>query len=132
MMDSIKDLIPRDKRDLERAQAAVKAGYPAVAPILGDLIEWLQDYNWPVTHVLVPLLESIGAPLVPHIWYVLRSNDDIWKYWVISILIRSLPHEVAVEFRPELKRLGYTPENHERTEELDKQARDVLKHFGWR
>lgn len=78
-MDHIQDLVPTHKKDLERAEAAVKAGYPAVEPILGRLIEWLQDCNWPVAHVLAPFLESVGAPLVPHIWRVLRTNDDIWN-----------------------------------------------------
>jgi len=130
-MDHIQDLIPTHKSDLQRAEAAIKAGYPAVEPILGRLIEWLQDYNWPVAHVLAPFLESVGAPLVPHIWHVLRTNDDIWKYWVIGILIQSLPKEAAVEFRPELERLAYNPEPNERTEELDEQAREALEHFGW-
>ncbi|HVH46431.1 MAG TPA: DUF5071 domain-containing protein [Labilithrix sp.] len=130
-MDRLQDLIPIDKRDVERARAAVGAGYPAVEPILGRLIEWLQDCNWPVAHVLTPFLESIGAPLVPHIWHVLRTNDEVWKYWVIGRLIPSLPESAAVEFRPELERLAYTPHPNERSEDLDEQAREVLERFGW-
>jgi hypothetical protein len=130
-LEHLQRLIPIGKADVERAEAAIAAGYPAVAPILGKLVEWLQDYNWPVAHVLAPFLESVGAPLVPHIWHVMRSNDDIWKYWVIGILIQSLPEDVAVEFRPELERLAYSPQPDERKEELNERARDVLEHFGW-
>jgi hypothetical protein len=86
MTADIRELVPRHKR-VDRARAAVEAGYPAVATILGELIEWLQDYNWPVAHVLEPFLRTIGEPLVPHIWHVLRSDDELWKYWVISLLI---------------------------------------------
>jgi Domain of unknown function (DUF5071) len=130
-MDNIRDLIPTHKLDIERAEAAIKAGYPAVEPILDRLIEWLQDCNWPVAHVVTPFLQSVGAPLVPHIWHVLRTNDDIWKYWVVGNLIRSLPEEAAVEFRPELERLAYNPKPNERTVELDEKAREALEHFGW-
>jgi hypothetical protein len=125
------NLIPTSRHDLARARAEVEAGYPAIDPILGELIAWLQDANWPVARVLTPLLQSIGAPLAPHIRHVLRTGDDVWKYWVIGLLIPSLPEDAAAEFRPELERLGYTPQLHERTEELDERARAVLEHFGW-
>ena len=131
MVADVRDLVPRGKHDVDRARAAVEAGYPAVGPILGELIEWLQDYNWPVAYVLEPFLRSIGEPLVPHIWHVLRSDDEIWKYWVISLLITGLPPQVAAEFRPELERLAYEPTERERREELDEQARDALDAFGW-
>jgi hypothetical protein len=132
-VESLQDLIPNSKYDLDRARAAVEAGYPAVDPILGGLLEWLQDDNWPVARILTPFLQSIGAPLVPYIWHVLRTNDDVWKCWVIGVLIPSLSEDVAAEFffRPELERLGYSPQFHERTEELDERARGVLEHFGW-
>jgi len=130
-VDILQDLIPTSKHDLDRARAAVEAGYPAVDPILGVLMEWLQDDNWPVARILSPFLQSIGAPLVPHIWHVLRTDDNVWKYWVIGGLIPSLPEDVAAEFRPELERLGYRPHLHERAEELDERARGVLEHFGW-
>jgi hypothetical protein len=125
------DLVPNDKSDVRRAEAAARAGYPAVAPILGRLIEWLQDYNWPVARVLVPFLQTIGAPLVPHIWHVLRTDDQVWKYWVIGTLIQSLPEDAAREFRPELERLAYNPLSAEQTQGLDETARAVLERFGW-
>jgi len=129
--DRLRDLVPADKADLGRARAAVEAGYPAVAPVLGQLVEWLQDYNWPVARVLVPFLQSIGAPLVPHIWRVLRSDDDVWKYWVISLLIPSLSENAAATFRQELARLSRQPRPTERDEMLDEKATAVLELFGW-
>ena len=131
MSNLVRDLVPTNKADLGRAQAAVEAGYPAVAPILGELIEWLQDINWPVAGILAPFLASIGEPLVPHIWRVLGTDDDVWKYYVIGNLIGALPETVAGEFRSELSRLCRNPQPHERREELDTQARAVLEHFGW-
>ena len=130
-MNDLHDLIPVDKHDLGRAQAAVDAGYPAVEPILGPLMEWLQDGNWPVARVLTPFLQSIGAPLAPHIWRVLRSNDRVWQYWVIGLLIPALPIETAVAFRKELERIRYTPLPDERGERLDERASEVMTHFDW-
>jgi len=130
-MEDVRQLVPTGKADLARAQAAVRAGYPAVAPVLYELVEWLQDYNWPVARILVPFLRSIGAPLVPHLWRVLQSDDDVWKYWVMNLLISSLSKDVASEFRRELERLCYSPEPNEKQGELDEQARQLLEQFGW-
>lgn len=131
-MHNLQELIPTGKSDEDRARAAVAAGYPAVEPILPALMEWIQDSNWPVATILLPLLTSVGPPLVPHIWHVLRSGDLVWKYWVIGLLVPSLPETVASTFREELERLSYNPELNERIEELDQRARSVLMHFGWR
>lgn len=62
---TMQHLIPQGKADLDRARAAVETGYPAVAPILAELTTWLQNCNWPVAHILIPFLASIGAPMAP-------------------------------------------------------------------
>ncbi|MCY3016686.1 MAG: DUF5071 domain-containing protein [Planctomycetota bacterium] len=122
--------VPRHKCDIERAEAAVRLGYPEAEPILGRLIEWLQDYNWPVAHIIAPFLASIGRPVVPQIWLVLRSDDMQWKYWVISQVIRFLPNHVALEFRSELERLAYRPEPSERIEYVSEVAGETLHELG--
>lgn len=48
-----RELLPKDKFDLERATALVSTGYPTVAPILPDILGWLQDGNWPGVRVKV-------------------------------------------------------------------------------
>ncbi|HKC66389.1 MAG TPA: DUF5071 domain-containing protein [Pyrinomonadaceae bacterium] len=125
-MNDISSLIPRSKFDLKRAEAAVAAGYPAVNPILPQLLEWLQDYNWPVAHVLAPFLAKIGTPLIPHIRHVLASDDDIWKYWVLSCIVAESP-EVAVVFRTELERYATTPTKNESAEGLNEIAQEILE-----
>lgn len=126
----VQALIPHHKFDLERAEAAIAAGYPAVAPILPELLEWLQDYNWPVAHVLAPFLVSIGAPLSPHICAILETDDYTWKYWMIGIIMKD-SREVAAAFLSDLERLAYTPTEREVEEELNEQAYPTLQEHGW-
>jgi len=40
-MSDIRDLLPRDKLDLERAGEIVARGYPTGAPVLPELMLWL-------------------------------------------------------------------------------------------
>ena len=99
-MSGLSQLVPKDKLDLDTARAAVEAGYPLIAPILPDLLQWLQDCNWPVAHVLAPFLASIGEPLVPHVANVMEGDDYVWKYWMIGAIMRHSP-VVARSFRNE-------------------------------
>ena len=128
--NDVKSLIPRSKMDTERAEAAVAAGYPTVAPILPELLEWLQDMNWLVAGVLAPFLASIGSPLIPHIRNIFTTDDEIWKYWIMSRIMRE-SREVAEAFRGELERIAYSPTDNERHEELNEEAELTLKEFGW-
>jgi len=122
--DELRALIPTSKHDVERARHAVARGYPAVAPIVRELLEVLQDPNRPVAKVLAPFLASIGAPLVPEIRRVLETDDHIWKYWLLTCLVTT--PDVASALRSELTRLAEHPTPAEATEELDLVARQIL------
>jgi hypothetical protein len=130
MMSTPQSLVPLDKGDTERAHAAVRAGYPAVAPILPELLEWLQDCNWPVAGILSPFLESIGSPLIPHLRLIMSGDDLVWKYWIIGHIMGG-SREVAEAFRNELERLAHSPTDEERLNDLHERAAFVLQTHGW-
>ena len=119
-------LLPRHKSDSEYARAIVALGYPAVAPVLPELLEWLQDCNWPISGQISTFLASIGEPVVPHIRNVFSGNDGIWKYWCITALIRKMPRALAEELRPDLVRLAFQPSADDHSQEVDEQAREAL------
>jgi hypothetical protein len=102
----------------------VARGYPAVAPILPELIQWLQDYNWPVAHVLAPFLARIGSPLLPEIRRVLNTNDYVWQYWLLTWLVKT--PEMASALHDELTRLADHATAAEAAEELHLVARGIL------
>lgn len=119
------ELIPRTKSDVATARRTVALGYPAVAPVLGELLEWLQDYNWPVAKVLAPFLRDIGAPLIPHLDRGLLSRDETWKYWLIECVISGNP-ELFAHYLPQLLRIAQAPTSLEQQNELQEVARQAL------
>jgi hypothetical protein len=125
--EEIRALIPKTKSDLDRAAEVVARGYPAVAPILPELVEWLQDYNWPVAHILAPFLASIGNPLLPEIRRVLKTQDQVWKYWLLTCLVKT--PELTAALR-ELTQLAQHPTPAESAEELHLIAREILETHG--
>lgn len=118
--------IPRDKFDLAAANAAIGAGWPQIEPVAEQLLQWVQDVNWPVAKVLAPFLAGIGAPLAPYIRRVLAGNDEVWKYSLIgSVVARS--QDLALVLRSELERIAFEPTPSERAEEVANIAREALE-----
>jgi hypothetical protein len=119
-------LVPRDKLDVEGARSAVRAGYPAVAPVLPGLLEWVQDGKWPVAGIIAPFLAKIGMPILPEVQRVLESADDVWKYWLLKLVVAESP-EVLNALRPTLTRLVQNPTVGEQVEGVVAAARKLLE-----
>lgn len=105
------DLIPRDKHDLERVEALIKAGPQAALPILESLLGCIQDINWPIAPPIADFLVRVGPPLTPHLKKVLASGDDMWIYWVLKNIVAFLPKDQLQELSRPLEELATTAEN---------------------
>ena len=107
----IDNLIPRNKHDQERVRAVIAAGPKAAEPILEGLFLWLQDMNDPIAMPIADFLITVGDPLIPHIKKILRSNDDMWIYWVLQYVVERLSPEHIHALKPELNQLVNVAEN---------------------
>ncbi len=105
--EELRTLIPSAMDDIEAVNRAIARGYPAVGPIIPELLTWLRDYNWPVAKALAPFLAELGVALVPEIRRILKTDDDIWKYWILRCLVQSA--EMREALRHELTRLATHP-----------------------
>ena len=121
----LRELLPKDKHDLERATALMSIRYPTVAPILPDLLEWLQDGNWPVAHVIGPFLASIGAPLAEEVRRILQSQDHLWKYWILLRVVAHSP-ELITTLYPELVKIAEGDAVNEDEKEVEEVAKEIL------
>ncbi|MGA8636253.1 MAG: DUF5071 domain-containing protein [Candidatus Dormiibacterota bacterium] len=127
-MSDVTDLVPESKSDLTRARAAERAGYPAIAPVVNDLLKWLRDGNWPVAHVLAPLLRGVGPvpPLVGGIRSILEGSDSVWKYWVLQGVVDGWDGSALVVLEPQLKAVSANPSPSDVAEGVDVIARELL------
>ena len=115
------EMTPSDKFDVKTAQAISASGNPPEAVLL----EWIQDLNWPVAHILAPFLASSGAAIAPGIREVLCANDETWKYSVlIGVVAESA--ELKVILRSDLERIRDTPTRGEEAEGLPSLAIEIL------
>jgi Domain of unknown function (DUF5071) len=123
-----RELVPEGKFDLTRARAAERAGYPAITPVVNDLLEWLQDGNWPVAHVLAPFLRDLGPvpPLVRGVRTILEGTDSIWKYQVLHGVVDGWDDGALADLEPQLIALTAHPSASDVAEEVDVIARELL------
>ena len=126
MTTALAALIPVTKFETEKALALVQLGFPAVEPVMPQILEWLQDLNWPVGQIFQPFLVGIGEPLAPYFRTVLAGEDDGWKYSLLRVIVDQSP-ELARKLRPELERAARNPSAGESKEEVDLVAIEILE-----
>lgn len=118
--------VPKNKYDFEAIERARQKGFPALNPALPELLEWVKDANWPVAVKTADLVSTAGLQIVPHIEAILCSDDTIWKYWVIDLVVRNSGLRILRELRGELVRLAESPPQDDQAAALAEVARSVL------
>jgi len=121
------DFLPRNKHDFERVHKLKRVERTELLPLLPGLMEWIQDMNWPIAEEVAELLLAFANEITPLIKDVLTTDDDIWKYWCLQILVKRLPHEVKKSFEEDLIRLVERPTAGEKAEALDETAIEILE-----
>ena len=97
---------------------------------LPDIIDWFQDFNWPVAKALVPLFREAGIEVVPAIEGVLSGSDDVHKYWVLQVLVPNISPEAKSMLLDTVERIAHSPTPGEAAEEVDVEAREFLAGYG--
>ena len=117
--------LPRDKHDAENAAALVAAGGENIMHVMPQILEWMQDRNWPVARVFQPFLADVGARLAPFVKAVFATDDNVWKYNLLVGIVGRSP-ELATALRADLERMAYNPTAGEQLECVAVEAQDIL------
>jgi len=125
MDEDLRLLLPRDKHDKRSAAALVALGWNKVEQAIPEILEWLQDINWPVVPILVPFFVDAGVRLAPFIRPIFAADDAIWTQNILQVVVSQSP-ELASELSGELERLAYSPTAAEQLEGASDLARQIL------
>ena len=118
--------VPKDKADMAAVTALRATPRADLVPLIPELLTWLADMNWPVARPISEILSGFGLELVEPIREILKSNDEVWKYWIVYFLADTGP-EVFASLEPDVRRVAERPTNEEVSEEVDLAARTVLR-----
>ena len=115
------NLIPKSKADIETAQLLFSRSYAEVRSIIPDLLEWIQDMNWPVAKPVSEYLVSISENITAEILQILKGDDNVWKYWCIHVFGIWSPKKIDPLIEKELRRMVEKPAKGE----IDEKVVDV-------
>ena len=120
------NIIPKHKKDFETCEKLAFASDADIIAVLPELLECLQDYNWPIAEKVHERLKTIGEPLVEPIKSILRSNDGAWKLFIIMCFLPAIDKSVSTQLHEELQRIVDLPTIHDIREEVVIEAKEFL------
>lgn len=120
---NIRNLIPKDKFDFETVEKLKNYSFEEIEPIIPDLLEWLQDINWPISksvaEYLVPYTEKNSSEILK----ILHSQDQVWKYWILLIFGEIIKDKTVLD---EIERIAKYPTKDEIEEEVSEIAKEII------
>jgi hypothetical protein len=126
-MEHLYDLLPKDKFDIETVGKLNGLSREEIISLLPKLLEWIQDMNWVIAPKIAELLLDFPNEITPHIRKVFITEDDIWKFWCLEVLVKYLPADSIKVLKNDLIRLAERPSEGEILEEVDVKAKEILK-----
>lgn len=80
--------LPTDKHDFKSIERLSGLEESHVIPLIPELLEWVQDMNWPIAAAVADLLQKYKVYTLPHIEAVfLLRNDSIWIHNILVYLM---------------------------------------------
>ncbi len=124
---NLRELIPKNKGDIETAERLKNYSYEEIKTIVPELLTWIQDMNWPVAGPVSNYLESISEYLTDDIIKILNGNDDVWKYWCVSVFGLNAIKPIDPKLMTEFKRIATNPTQKEVYEEIHELTLEFIK-----
>lgn len=121
------DLIPKDKHDFSTVEQLEQLDPTDIAKIGMKLLEWLQDFNWPIASGIKPIVIKNQSVLMEDIKTVLCGFDEDWKYFLILKVLPDISEENISMLLPIVKRIALSPTESEIDAEVHIEARDFLE-----
>ena len=123
------NLIPKSKGDLATAQMLFSYSYEEIRSIIPQLLEWIQDMNWPVAQPVSEYLASISENISEELVEVLQGDDNIWKYWCIHVFGLWSEKRIDPLMEKEIRRIVNKPTQGEIQEKVYEVAKELLENI---
>lgn len=125
----VKKLLPKNKHDDSNIDKLYNLTDDEIKPIIYELLEWLQDYNWPVSPKILNVLILRENLVFPYISLILNGNDIMWKYWIMFYLIPNFTEEHRQALKDDILKLINDIRTDEDTEMLRELAIECYEKY---
>ena len=119
----INNLIPKHKHDHDVISGLKALSFEQLKPIIPELLEWLQDLNWPIARPIADILKPFADKLTPEIIKILKTDDGMWKLWILVTLARTTTDPFLLI---EIERIAKFPSRDETEDEVNLEAISIL------
>lgn len=124
-----KNLVPNNKEDLNFIHNLKLKSISEIRDIIPQLLEWMQDMNWPQAPLIAdyfsPYINEIQEELIS----ILKSNDVMWKYWILHSLILHSEITPSQKILLEVKNVYLNATPHDKEAEVDIIASEILEKY---
>lgn len=110
--------LPKDKHDFKSVEVLAGLEGPEVLPLLPELLEWLQNMNWPVVSEIVDVLLKHKVETIPLVKTIFTQRDTSWIYNILAFLIKEWDTELVSRLSSSLQELAQTIDNYDDTDLL--------------
>lgn len=102
--------MPKNKDDSDAARAIVQLGYPAVEPILGDMLLWLRVYNSPVADIFAKYFAELSPQPVELVAKHIGTQSETLRNRILVDILPAWPHEAIQRLSINLTTLATHPD----------------------
>ncbi|WCL82530.1 DUF5071 domain-containing protein [Saprospira sp. CCB-QB6] len=113
--------IPKDKHDDLAIDILAQTEPEIWLPFANELLEWLQDRNWPVAPLIAEILKEELPQLEKEIAHILQTEDGHWKYDLLMLFGPDWP----CSWRQMLAPLVFRPSRLDWEAEVDQIASEI-------
>ncbi|WP_279615475.1 DUF5071 domain-containing protein [Paenibacillus typhae] len=111
--------MPTDKYDFKSVERLSCLEESQVIPLIPELLEWVQDINWPIAAAVADLLQKYKVHTVPHIEAVFLLRDDsIWIYNILAYLMNEWDSGLVSALSSSILKLAQASDIYEDTDLL--------------
>lgn len=121
------ELLPKNKFDDKNLNIIRKLPDTQIKLVIYELLEWIQDYNWPIANQVLQILVQRQELVFPYISDILKGNDVMWKYWILELLIPSLERDYQFELKEDIEALASLKGTDEDTLVIIEQAKICIE-----
>jgi hypothetical protein len=123
-------LVPTSKDDQKAIENLQIASPEQVLVVAKELLEWLEDGNWPVSYPIGRVLSQYVNQLQSELLPILRGPDPLWKMWCIRFILEEAHgSQLDQQYIVELKRIANYPTLSEQAEGTAEAAQDALAYW---
>lgn len=106
VLDDVKQYLPTDKCDHDSIDRLKTLKPEELQKIIPELLEWIQDINWPIAPKIIKILIPLDSLLLPEIKRILLSGDYEWIEVCLWGIVGKLKTETIVGLKEELLMLS--------------------------